>query len=128
MATIHQGVDLVPRLSVLGNVLTGAIGEMRAPVALLGGFGHARKRRACALLRSRPRLSELERACELILGEREHARRLPARGGDLSASCSTNRGEIRRCEFDSGWTCLGVQLLPLEHVDQLRLATGSGTE
>ena len=51
MATIHQGVDLVPRLSVLGNVLTGAIGEMRAPVALLGGFGHARKRRACALLR-----------------------------------------------------------------------------
>lgn len=50
VATIHQGVDLVPRLSVLANVLTGAVGEMRAPAALLGRFGRARKRQACALL------------------------------------------------------------------------------
>ncbi len=50
VATIHQAVDLVPRLPVLDNVLTGALGELPAWRALLGAFGDARRQRACQLL------------------------------------------------------------------------------
>ncbi|MET0291334.1 MAG: phosphonate ABC transporter ATP-binding protein [Steroidobacteraceae bacterium] len=52
VATIHQGIDLVPRLSVLDNVLCGALGEMNVLDALLGNQGEARRVRACALLAS----------------------------------------------------------------------------
>ena len=50
VATIHQAVDLVPRLSVLDNVLSGDLGRMSVLEGLLGKFGDARRRRACELL------------------------------------------------------------------------------
>lgn len=50
VATIHQAVDVVPRLSVLDNVLTGDLGRMNVVQGLVGGFGAARRRRACELL------------------------------------------------------------------------------
>lgn len=50
MASIHQSVELVPRLSVLDNVLTGDLGRVPLWRALLGAFGLKRQRRACALL------------------------------------------------------------------------------
>lgn len=50
VATVHQGVDLVPRLSVLDNVLTGALGQLPFWRAALGCFGEALRRRACVLL------------------------------------------------------------------------------
>ncbi len=50
IATIHQGIDLVPRLSVLDNVLCGDIAALPLWRALLGRFGRARQRAACMLL------------------------------------------------------------------------------
>jgi phosphonate transport system ATP-binding protein len=50
VATIHQAVDLVPRLTVLDNVLSGALGELPTWRALLAVFGSARRQRACQLL------------------------------------------------------------------------------
>jgi phosphonate transport system ATP-binding protein len=50
MASIHQSAELVPRLSVLNNVLTGDLGRLPLWRALLGYFGRARQQRACALL------------------------------------------------------------------------------
>lgn len=50
IATIHQSVDLVPRLSVLGNVLAGSLATMPLWRALPGYFGLVQQRRACALL------------------------------------------------------------------------------
>lgn len=51
MATIHQGIDLAPRLSVLDNVLTGDLARVPLWRALAGAFGRKRQRRACQLLR-----------------------------------------------------------------------------
>lgn len=51
MATIHQGIDLAPRLSVLDNVLTGSLARVPLWRALAGAFGRERQRRACSLLR-----------------------------------------------------------------------------
>jgi phosphonate transport system ATP-binding protein len=51
IATIHQGIDLAPRLSVLDNVLTGSLARVPLWRALSGAFGRERQRRACALLR-----------------------------------------------------------------------------
>lgn len=51
MATIHQGVDLAQRLSVLDNVLTGSLARVPLWRALAGAFGRQRQRRACVLLR-----------------------------------------------------------------------------
>lgn len=51
MASVHQGIDLVPRLSVLDNVLTGCLGKLPAWRALTGAFGRQRQHRACELLR-----------------------------------------------------------------------------
>ncbi|HLM52234.1 MAG TPA: ATP-binding cassette domain-containing protein [Pseudoxanthomonas sp.] len=50
MATIHQGIDLVPRLSVLDNVLTGGVAQLPLWRALAGAFDPPRQRRACRLL------------------------------------------------------------------------------
>ncbi len=50
MATIHQGIDLAPRLSVLDNVLTGSLARVPLWRALSGAFGGERQRRACGLL------------------------------------------------------------------------------
>lgn len=50
MATIHQGIDLVPRLSVLDNVLCGSLATLSWWRSLLGWFGQARQRAACRLL------------------------------------------------------------------------------
>jgi phosphonate transport system ATP-binding protein len=73
VATIHQGVDLVERLTVLDNVLTGVLAELPAVSALLGLFGTRRKRLACELL-SRVGLNEIHlyrRACELSGGQQQ---------------------------------------------------------
>ncbi|MBW8311733.1 MAG: phosphonate ABC transporter ATP-binding protein [Rhizobium sp.] len=51
IATIHQGIDLAPRLSVLDNVLTGSLARVPLWRALSGAFGRERQRRACGLLR-----------------------------------------------------------------------------
>lgn len=50
MATIHQSIDLVPRLSVLDNVLTGGLASLPLWRAVAGAFGTHRQRRACQLL------------------------------------------------------------------------------
>lgn len=50
MATIHQGIDLVPRMSVLGNVLSGGLATLPPWRAVAGAFGSQRQRRACELL------------------------------------------------------------------------------
>lgn len=50
MATIHQSIDLVPRLSVLDNVLTGSLARLPLWRALAGAFGARLQRRACQLL------------------------------------------------------------------------------
>lgn len=50
IATIHQAVDLVPRLSVLDNVLCGSLGTLPLWRAILGCFGRPRQRKACRLL------------------------------------------------------------------------------
>lgn len=73
VATIHQGVDLVDRLTVLDNVLTGALAELSTASALLGLFGTKRKRRACELLH-RVGLSEVHlyrRASDLSGGQQQ---------------------------------------------------------
>jgi phosphonate transport system ATP-binding protein len=50
IATIHQQFNLVGRLSVLTNVLTGTLGRVSTLRALLNLFPEAYRRRACALL------------------------------------------------------------------------------
>lgn len=47
---IHQSFHLVPRLSVLDNVLTGALPRISTLAALLGRFPHSYQRKACRLL------------------------------------------------------------------------------
>jgi phosphonate transport system ATP-binding protein len=73
LATIHQGIDLVMRSSVLDNVLHGALGELGGFSALMGHFGTTRRRRACELLR-RVGLTEAQlyrRASELSGGQQQ---------------------------------------------------------
>ena len=73
VATIHQGVDLVPRLSVLNNVLCGALAQVSLARAMSGFFGASRQRRACELL-DRVGLSEAHlyrRASELSGGQQQ---------------------------------------------------------
>lgn len=73
VATIHQGVDLVDRLTVLDNVLCGSLASMSTLAALFGVFGVRRKREACALLH-RVGLSEehlYRRATELSGGQQQ---------------------------------------------------------
>ena len=50
IASIHQGVDLVPRASVLANVLCGSLAALPAWRGLLGLYPQALQRRACRLL------------------------------------------------------------------------------
>lgn len=47
---IHQGFNLVPRLSVATNVMTGALPGMSTPRALLGLFPPDLKAKVCALV------------------------------------------------------------------------------
>jgi phosphonate transport system ATP-binding protein len=73
VATIHQGIDLVMRSSVLDNVLHGALSELGAFRSLMGHFGIARRRRACELLH-RVGLTEAQlyrRAAELSGGQQQ---------------------------------------------------------
>lgn len=50
IGSIHQHYALVPRLSVLDNVLCGALAQIGTLRSLLGLFGDARRRRACRLI------------------------------------------------------------------------------
>jgi len=50
VAMIHQQFNLVPRLSVLHNALSGALREVALPAALFGWFPQRLRRRACYLL------------------------------------------------------------------------------
>lgn len=52
VAMIHQAFNLVPRLTVLTNVLSGLLNRVSTPFALLGLFPHDRKRAACQLIDS----------------------------------------------------------------------------
>lgn len=52
VAMIHQTFNLVPRLTVLTNVLSGLLNRVPTPFALLGLFPHERKREACRLIDS----------------------------------------------------------------------------
>lgn len=52
VAMIHQSFNLVPRLTVLSNVLSGLLNRMSTPLALLGLFPGQRKRAACQLIES----------------------------------------------------------------------------
>lgn len=73
IATIHQSVDLIPRLTVLDNVLCGTLGQVSTFRALLGLFDTASKRRACRLL-DRVGLDETHlyrRADELSGGQKQ---------------------------------------------------------
>jgi phosphonate transport system ATP-binding protein len=73
IGTIHQGADLVPRLSVLDNVLCGSLGQISTVRALLGLFGNERARLACRLL-SRVGLEETHlyrRASDLSGGQKQ---------------------------------------------------------
>ncbi|HVF16982.1 MAG TPA: ATP-binding cassette domain-containing protein, partial [Steroidobacteraceae bacterium] len=66
-------IDLVMRSTVLDNVLHGTLGEVDALSALLGRYGVARRRRACALLQ-RVGLTEAQlyrRASELSGGQQQ---------------------------------------------------------
>jgi phosphonate transport system ATP-binding protein len=73
VATIHQGIDLVPRLTVLDNVLCGSLGQVSTLRALFAVFDTASKRRACHLL-DRVGLDETHlyrRADELSGGQKQ---------------------------------------------------------
>lgn len=73
MATIHQGIELVPRLSVMDNVLTGSLARLPLWRALAGAFGARLQRRACQLLQE-VGLDERQlyrRACELSGGQQQ---------------------------------------------------------
>ncbi len=50
LGSIHQHYALVPRLTVLDNVLCGALPQLGSIRALLGLFTDAQRRRACSLL------------------------------------------------------------------------------
>lgn len=50
LGMVHQQFNLVPRLTVLGNVLAGALPRVPLAQALLGAFPHELRRRACRLL------------------------------------------------------------------------------
>jgi len=52
VAMIHQSFRLVPRLTVLSNVLSGLLDRLPTPLALLGLFPGERKRAACQLIES----------------------------------------------------------------------------
>lgn len=52
VAMIHQSFNLVPRLSVLTNVLSGLLNRVSTTFALLGLFPGERKREACRLIES----------------------------------------------------------------------------
>lgn len=52
VAMIHQAFNLVPRLTVLTNVLSGLLNRVSTPCALLGLFSVERKRAACRLIES----------------------------------------------------------------------------
>ena len=70
---IHQSFHLVPRLSVLDNVLTGALPRLSTLAALLHWFPYEYQRKACRLL-SRVGLSEehlYRRAMNLSGGQQQ---------------------------------------------------------
>jgi phosphonate transport system ATP-binding protein len=50
IATVHQQFNLVGRLSVLTNVLTGTLGRVSTARALLNWFPEVYRRKACSLL------------------------------------------------------------------------------
>lgn len=50
LGCIHQHYALVPRLSVLDNVLCGALSQLGGLRALLGLFSEAQRRQACSLI------------------------------------------------------------------------------
>ena len=50
VAMIHQSFNLVPRLPVLSNVLSGLLPAVSTPRALLGLFPAAMQRKACRLI------------------------------------------------------------------------------
>jgi phosphonate transport system ATP-binding protein len=50
VAMVHQQFNLVPRLSVLNNILAGALSSISTPRALIGLFPESLRRRACRLL------------------------------------------------------------------------------
>jgi phosphonate transport system ATP-binding protein len=50
IATVHQQFNLVGRLTVLTNVLTGTLGRVSTPRALVNWFPEAYRRKACVLL------------------------------------------------------------------------------
>ena len=52
VAMIHQSFNLVPRLTVLSNVLSGLLNRLSTPFALLSLFPGERKRAACQLIES----------------------------------------------------------------------------
>ena len=73
MGMIHQSFHLVPRLSVLDNVLTGALPRMSTMAALLHLFPYEYQRKACRLL-ARVGLSEehlYRRAMHLSGGQQQ---------------------------------------------------------
>lgn len=73
VATIHQSIDLVPRLTVLDNVLCDSLGQVSSLRALFALFDTASKRRACHLL-DRVGLDETHlyrRADELSGGQKQ---------------------------------------------------------
>ena len=70
---IHQSFHLVPRLSVLDNVLTGALPRLSTLAALLHFFPRVYQKKACALL-ARVGLSEehlYRRALQLSGGQQQ---------------------------------------------------------
>lgn len=50
VAMIHQSFNLVPRLPVISNVLSGMLPEISTPAALLGVFSAGMQRKACRLI------------------------------------------------------------------------------
>lgn len=52
VAMIHQSFNLVPRLTVLTNVLSGLLNQVSTPCALMGLFSNESKRTACRLIES----------------------------------------------------------------------------
>lgn len=52
VAMIHQAFNLVPRLTVLTNVLSGLLNRVSTPFALMGLFPGECKRAACRLIES----------------------------------------------------------------------------
>ncbi len=73
IAMIHQSFNLVPRMTVLNNVLSGMLTSMSTAKALLGLYPNSSRRRACELI-GRVGLTEehiYRRADELSGGQQQ---------------------------------------------------------